>query len=381
MKLKRPFNSAAGNLNSEVGMGNLRKVLVGSGLERRRRGKSAPADGRRGAPGVTRPTALGARQVRPISLPASEFGFNSPRRSGRGFTLIELLVVIAIIAILAALLLPALANAKARAKRMQCMNQMRQCALGFPMFASDHNDILPPAGWAAGSDTAPTIEISWDSYINRYIGGHASDADLSVGLMFDGAAPKALACPADQFPKVNWVGGAAPWLALRSYSMVGVGSQQGADSDYQRDPAKGLPSLSLPGKLSVGIYWQDATATAPNWEPLGYKATVVRDPSGTILLCENTHGQQCAGNIWTCICIGPQSTGAGQVLYQTDASPSQDPTSSAPENQGLLLYKAHKNRFNYVFNDGHVESLKIEQTIGTGTLTAPKGMWTMVPGD
>jgi prepilin-type processing-associated H-X9-DG protein len=49
--------------------------------------------------------------------------------------------------------------------------------------------------------------------------------------------------------------------------------------------------------------------------------------------------------------------------------------------EGLLLYKAHRNRFNYVFHDNHVETLKIEQTIGSGTLTAPKGMWTIVPGD
>jgi prepilin-type processing-associated H-X9-DG protein len=49
--------------------------------------------------------------------------------------------------------------------------------------------------------------------------------------------------------------------------------------------------------------------------------------------------------------------------------------------QGALLYAAHKKRFNYVFNDGHVEGLKIEQTIGTGTLTVPKGMWTVAAGD
>jgi prepilin-type N-terminal cleavage/methylation domain-containing protein len=71
----------------------------------------------------------------------------------RAFTLIELLVVIAIIAILAAMLLPALASAKNRARRLSCMSQMRQLGLGFPMFADDHNDMLPPAGWANPSYT------------------------------------------------------------------------------------------------------------------------------------------------------------------------------------------------------------------------------------
>ena len=112
---------------------------------------------------------------------------NAPWKSRRrAFTLIELLVVIAIIAILAAMLLPALAAAKEKAKRTQCLNNLRQLAIGQNTYAPDNSDYLLPARDGGGSP---------DVFVQVCLNPPEVSATAGLGLVVSSNAASVWTCP------------------------------------------------------------------------------------------------------------------------------------------------------------------------------------------
>jgi prepilin-type N-terminal cleavage/methylation domain-containing protein len=101
----------------------------------------------------------------------------------KGFSLVELLVVMAIIAILAALLLPVLSRARARAQRTACLNNLRQINMGVHIYSDESNDTTPAL--ARGQPVWYRYRELLQSYFG--LSGPPSSAD------------KIFACPADTF--------------------------------------------------------------------------------------------------------------------------------------------------------------------------------------
>ena len=245
-----------------------------------------------------------------LLMPLVGFAPPAPRKKRR-FTLIELLVVIAIIAILAGMLLPALNQAREKAKAISCTNNMNQIGKAFLLYAGDHSDYFV----FQQDGTLP-----WSSHLLT----PRPDQDASGFERSGNYAPWTVAtCPAAPFP------GNSSWQGCNGLLDYKYGSDFYSNSTNQ------------PDRLLKDVLGDFVVCPAnPEYVSRFYHLPKVKKPTETVLYGDS----------------GKIGTETAQCYFRTNDGDTEP-----------RLALRHSRRGNVLFFDGHVASLDKNELKQTGS--------------
>ena len=234
--------------------------------------------------------------------------------TARGFTLLELLLVIAIIAILAALLLPALSMAMVRARRIHCVNNVRQLGLGLHQFVEDNQDFPPYAEPQFSSNNIVVRFNLWEGIIQSQLGqSHPGLLEQSVWT-----------CPGVRHKPALF---SSYGYNAFGYSAPGIGINSN--------------SFGLGGHILSLLQAKGQTITKPEDVNVPVKEADIASPSQMMAIGDGVQGN------------GDQLLD-GQSLFWRETFYDSAPSDTAKVNA------RHKGNANVVFCDGHVETLALK---------------------